>query len=76
MKLFDYLNNNKLEVERLERAGLLKYKVGYYMAIYSRYLVYLQMGLTKSQSIERAASDLYTTRCTGFTAIKEMEKSI
>jgi len=76
MTLFEYLNNNQAELALLERAGLLKYKTLYYMTIYSRYLVYLQMGITKSKSIERAASDYFTTRCTGFTAIKEMEKSI
>ena len=76
MTVFEYLNANFSEVERMNRANLVKYKVVHYFSIYSRYLYYLNLGNNKTQSITMAANDNYVCNRRGFDAIKEMEKEI
>ena len=76
MNTFEYINKNKSEIEKLNNANLLKYKVIYYFSIYSRYLYYLNLGHNKTVSINQSCKDNYVSLRRGFDAIKQMEVEI
>jgi hypothetical protein len=76
MTVFEYFHQCAEQIEKLDNAGMLKYKVWYYFAIYSRYLVYLEMGNSKTASVKQASSDFHVTERRGWEAINEMSKQI
>ena len=76
MTVFEYINQNFTEIERMNSANMVKYKVIHYFSIYSRYLYYLNLGNNKTQSITMASSDNHVCKTRGFDAIKQMEKVI
>ena len=76
MRVFEYVNQNFTEIEKLNKANLLKYKVIHYFSIYSRYLYYVNLGNSKTTSITQASKDNYVCKARGFDAIKQMEKEI
>jgi uncharacterized membrane protein len=76
MTVFEYFHMYNEQIEKLDNAGMLKYKVGLHFAIYSRILVYLEMGNSKTASIKQASEDFHTTEKTGWNAYNEMSKQI
>jgi hypothetical protein len=76
MTVFEYINQNFTEIERMNKANMVKYKVIHYFSIYSRYLYYLNLGNNKTQSITMASNDNYVCKTRGFDAIKQMEKEL
>ncbi|MDD2277840.1 MAG: hypothetical protein PHS05_02130 [Bacteroidales bacterium] len=76
MTVFEYLNKNFDDIEILNKANMLKYKVIHYFSIYSRYLYYIEVGECKTKAVELAAKDNYVSIRRGFNAISEMEKAI
>jgi hypothetical protein len=76
MKVFEYINSNFSEIERMNNSNLIKYKVIHYFSIYSRYIYYKNLGNNKTVSIDQACCDNYVSRRRGFDAIKAMEKEI
>jgi hypothetical protein len=75
MTVFEYINQNKDQIEVMIKAGLLRYKSNFYFSLYSRYLYYLNFH-NKTNAIDRACSDHCVCQMTGFRAIKEMEAEL
>jgi len=76
MTTFEWINDNLELVEKLNKAGIVKYKAPLYYAIYSRYKYYFDLGNIKTRAIVQACTDFNTCKKTGFLVIQEMEKEI
>ena len=76
MTVYEFIKDNRSLTRSLSGAGLLKFKVETYYAIYSRYLFYFSTGSIKTHAIRKACIDFHTCEKTGWLVIKEMETTI
>lgn len=76
MNVFQLLNEQAELAEQFEKAGLIKYHAKNYRLIYSRFLVYRELGNNVNQSVELVAKDFFTTPASVYKAKRLMEATI
>lgn len=76
MTLFEWCNTNAEQVAKLERMGIIKYKVSFYYAVYAKFLYFVPLCKSKNEAVLQTASNLFTTKANVYCIIKEMSKEI
>lgn len=76
MTLFEWCNTNAEQVSKLERMGIIKYKVSFYFAVYAKYLYFEPLCKSKNEAVLKTAANVFTTKANVYYIIKEMSKEV